>query len=133
MTDVGVVTTDVSVLNTDVSKINTDVKAIQTNMGALTVNVVGLEMSVIEVRQGMNVMAVDSHTLGVLQEAAHSNARVPCESDAGLREHMDRQCEPTRRKWREAMAPIILTRRAHSTQLRALANQHPPLGVARHG
>jgi phage shock protein A len=132
-TDVAVLKTDVAVLKTSVAGLTTDVSSLQTNMSVLTVKVSGLEVSVSEVRQGMDVMAADIHKLGVLQEAAHSDARVPFESDAGLREHMDRQFELTRREWRDALAPITLTLRAHSEQLRTLANQHPPSGAARRG
>ncbi len=110
-TDVAVLKTNVAVLKTQVEALQTDMGALQTNMGVLTVKVTGLEVSVTEVRQGMDVMAADIHRLGVLQEAARSDARVPFESDAGLREHMDRQFELTRREWREA----------------------PPSGATRHG
>ncbi len=98
------------------------ISVLQTNMGALTVTVTGLEVSLSEVREGMDVMAADIHRLGVLQEAAQADAKVPCESDAGLREHMDRQFELSRRELREALAPITLTLRAHTEQLKALTN-----------
>ncbi len=122
VTDVGVLKTDVAVLKTDVAVLKTDVGVLQTSMGALTVKVTGLEVSVSEVRDGMDVMAADIHRLGVLQEAAQADAKVPFESDSGLREHMDRQFEQSRRELREALAPITLTLRSHTEQLKALTN-----------
>jgi outer membrane murein-binding lipoprotein Lpp len=109
--------TDVSVLKTDVAVLKTDVEVLKTNVSTLTEKVSGLEISVSEVRDGMDVMAADIHRLGVLQEAAHADAKVPFESDAGLREYMDRQFELNRRELREALAPLTLAVRAHTDLL----------------
>jgi uncharacterized protein YoxC len=116
-TDVAVLKADVAVLKTDVAVLKTDVAVLQTNVSNLTDKVSGLEISVSEVRDGMDVMASDIHRLGVLQEAAHADAKVPFESDAGLREYMDRQFELNRRELREALAPLTLAVRAHTDLL----------------